>query len=169
MIRGRAVRDAVEGWVRLPTLVLGVGNSLRGDDAVGPLVCARVDGPRAVDCGDAPERYLGLAGEEWVGRVLLVDAVDFGGEVGEVVFCTSDELVERFGTTHDSGLALLTRFLEKAYGTPTALLGVQPGNTSFGAQVSAVVLAAVDEIASWLTVAASQRKPGEVETAWTRS
>ena len=169
MIRGPAVRDAVADWLRAPTLILGVGNLLRGDDGVGPLVCARVNRPEAVDCGDAPERYLGVAGEDWVGRVLLVDAVDFGGEAGDLVFCTSDELVERFGTTHDSGLALLSRFLEKEYGTPTALLGVQPGDTSFGAQVSAAVQAAVDEMSSWLTAAMSQRKPREVEAAWTRS
>ena len=149
MIQGDGAQSALVEWLDRPALILCVGNGLRGDDAAGPLVCARLGSP-AVDCGDAPERHVGLAAEPSVERVLMVDAMDFGGAPGEVAFCGSEELVERFGTTHDSGLAVLARFVQGEYGKPVAVLGIQPCDTRFGAGVSAGVLAAVDAVSAWL-------------------
>jgi len=168
VIRGERVQPALAEWLDRPALILCVGNGLRGDDAAGPLVCARLGSP-AVDCGDAPERYVGLAAEPSVERVLMVDAMDFGGAAGEVAFCHSEELVERFGTTHDSGLAVLARFVQGEYGKPVAVLGIQPCDTRFGAGVSAGVLAAVDAVSAWLRSAISRQKRGEMEAAWSRS
>jgi hydrogenase 3 maturation protease len=169
VIDGAGVRDALADWVSRPVLLLGVGNRLRGDDAAGVLLCSRLDCPNAVDCGDAPERYLGLAAHERVERVLLVDAADFGGAVGDIAFLGSGDLTERFGTTHTCGLALLSRFIREAYGKPVAVLGIQPGDTSFGASVSTAVRDTIDEIAALLKSAISQWSPGKVEAAWTRS
>jgi hydrogenase 3 maturation protease len=149
--------------------LLGVGNRLRGDDAAGALICSRLSSPSAVDCGDAPERFVGLAGDERVERVLLIDAAEFGGTVGEFAFLDSDDLTERFGTTHTSGLALLSRFIRGAYGKPVAVLGIQPGDTNLGAPVSTAVRDAIDEIAALLKGAISQWSLGKVEAAWTRS
>jgi hydrogenase 3 maturation protease len=149
--------------------VLGIGNPLRGDDAAGSLVCAGLRSPSAVDCGDAPERYVGLAGDDRVERVLLVDAADFGGNVGDIAFLASEDLVERFGTTHDSGLAVLSRFIREEHGKPVAVLGIQPADTRFGAPVSTAVREAVDQVSAVLRSAISQWNPDKVEAAWTRS
>jgi hydrogenase 3 maturation protease len=169
VIGGAAWREAAAEWVSRPVLVLGVGNPLRGDDAAGPLVCERLDSPSAVDCADAPERYVGLAGGEGVERVLLVDAADFGGRAGDIAFLAADDLVERFGTTHDSGLAVLSRFIQEEYGKPVAVLGIQPGDTRFGAQVCAAVRDAVETVSALLKSATSQWNPDKVEAAWTPS
>ena len=169
MIRGDRVEHAVAEWLGRPTLVLGVGNPLRGDDAAGSVVCAGVGSPRAVDCGDAPERYLGLAADAGVERVLLVDAMDLGGAAGEIAFCSSEDLVERFGTTHDSGLAILARFIQQEYGKPVAVLGIQPSETRFGTGMSTAVRGAVEKVIGWLQGAVWRRKPEELEAAWTCS
>jgi len=168
MIRGSEARKALADWMSAPTLVLGVGNALRGDDAVGPMVCAQVGSGEAVDCGDAPERYLGLAGETRAQRVLMVDAVDFGGETGELIFCTVNDLAERFGTTHDSGLAVLARYVEQEHGKPVAVLGVQPADTRFGAPVHRLVQAAVDQVSALLKSAMAQYEAGRMQGAWTQ-
>ena len=169
MIRGDAVEGALAGWLRGRVLILGVGNPLRGDDAAGPMVCAGVESPQAVDCGEAPERYLGLAADVRVEQVLLVDAMDFGGAAGELAFCTSEDLTERFGTTHDSGLAVLSRFVEEEYGKAVAVLGIQPSDTRFGARAGTAVRDAVCKVSAWLKDAISQCKPGEMEAAWRHS
>jgi hydrogenase maturation protease len=145
MRRGKAAEEMLVDWLRAPALVLGVGNVMLGDDGAGGAVCAAAGRPEAVDCGDAPERFLGLAGGA-AERVLFVDAVDFGGAPGEIVFCDGGELTERFGTTHTSGLALLARFIEESYGKPTAALGIQPDGTGFGAEMSGPVRAAVGRL-----------------------
>lgn|GEM_PF-495524 len=169
VIRGDQVEDAVLEWLRAPTLVLGVGNRLLGDDAAGSLVCERAGRAEAVDCGDAPERYLGLAGAEWVERVLMVDAMDFGGEAGEAAFCAAGDLRERFGTTHNSGLALLARFIEEEYGKAVAVLGIQPSDTGFGAALHPAVRATVDRVVAWLRRGVGERRAREMEAAWTQS
>ena len=166
MIRGDSAQSALADWMALPTLILGIGNPLRGDDAAGPLVCARLRSQWALDCADAPERYLGLAADARVTRVLLVDAMDFAGAPGEIAFCRSEDLAERFGTTHDCGLAVLARFVEQEYRKPVAVLGIQPSHVAFGAEVTDAVQKAVDKVSAWL-----QRglvRPG-TEAAWTHS
>lgn len=169
MIRGDTIEQALAEWLGRPTLVLGVGNPLRGDDAAGPMVCAGLRSPRAVDCGDAPERYLGLAADARVNSVLLVDAMDFGGAAGEIAFCYPEDLVERFGTTHDSGLAVLARFIQQEYGKPVAVLGIQPSQTRFGTEMSTAVRGAIEKVIAWLQGGAWRGKPEELETAWTCS
>lgn len=182
MIQGSRARGALEDWTKRPTLVLGVGNPMRGDDGIGPAVCARLAGPLVVDCGDAPERYLDLARDPRVARVLFVDAVDFGAAPGEIAFWAASDLAERFGTTHDSGLALLARYIETGCGKPVALLGVQPAATGFGASMSAAAQEAVATVGGWLrgiisagkkarrdTMARGRSTQGEMEGVWTRS
>ncbi len=178
MIRGERAQSALTEWMAEPALILGIGYPMRGDDAAGPMVCARLGSPCAVDCGDAPERFLGLAGDSRFTRLLLVDAVDFGGAAGEIAFCLSGDLVERFGTTHDSGLALLARFVEQEYGKPVALLGIQPATVRFGADMTLAVREAVDRVSAWLKTAILEwlpasggcaPLPAEMEAAWTRS
>jgi hydrogenase maturation protease len=142
---------------------------MRGDDAAGPLICDRLDFPLVADCGDAPERYMGLAGDGRVERVLLVDAADFSGEVGEMTFILAGDLVERFGTTHTSGLAVLSRFIGEAYGKPVAVLGIQPNSTAFGAAVSTAVRGTVEEVSALLNGAASRWEAGRMEAAWSPS
>ncbi len=164
MITGAAVPEALAEWLRRDTLVLGVGNRWLGDDAAGPLVAEAVAG--AVDCGDAPERFLDLAGSPEVAQVLVVDAVEVGGEPGEIVFCGREDLTERFGTTHNSGLALLARYLWEVHGKEMRVLGIQPARVGVGTEVSEAVRAAVDRAAAWLA-RAQQRE--QVETAWTQS
>jgi len=165
MIRGPEAEAALARWLEIPTLVLGVGHPQRGDDALGPLVCAEAGVPHVVDCGDAPERFLGVAGDPAVSRVLFVDAMEFGGAPGEVAFCAADELREGAGTTHTTGLALLARYLQDSYGKPVAVLGVQPGNTAFGAEMDPAVQATAARVRAALTRKASAQQ----EAAWTRS
>lgn len=181
MIRGSRARPALEEWLEEPTLILGVGNPMRGDDGIGPAICARLSGPLVIDCGDAPERYLDLARSPEIARVLIVDAVDLGGTPGEIAFCSRSDLTERFGTTHNSGLALLARYVETEFGKPVALVGVQPAGTGFGASMSAAALEAVATLGGWLNGAISAgRKPHrgaaacgsatrEMEGVWTHS
>lgn len=169
MTYGRAAGQSLRAWVEEPTLTLGIGSALHGDDAAGPMVCARVNADHAVDCGDAPERYLGRAGDPNVARVLMVDAVDFGGAPGEIAFCRLEDLTERVGTTHTTGLALLVRYLEESYDKPVAVLGIQPADTRFGADISDAVRAAVAEVSAVLKNGTGERPPAQREAAWTRS
>ncbi|MEA3312360.1 MAG: hydrogenase maturation protease, partial [candidate division WOR-3 bacterium] len=82
-------------------LVIGVGNRMRADDAVGPLAIDRLqesaDTPEnwmLIDAGEVPENALGLVEKEKPDRVLLIDACDWDAEPGEVHFFTSEEILK---------------------------------------------------------------------------
>jgi len=81
--------------MRSRTLILGLGNPLRGDDGLGPRVIAELeqrglpDGVVAVDGGTGGLgvlRYL----EEWE-RVLIVDVAEVGLQPGQFVRFTPKE------------------------------------------------------------------------------
>jgi hydrogenase 3 maturation protease len=143
-------------------VVIGVGNALRGDDAVGPLVIERlgeVAGARLFDAGPAPENFLEpIAGLE-PERILFVDACDFRAAPGEFrVFEMPD--IERLSaglvSTHTLPLTM-TAQLFAAAGARVSLLGVQPQSLGFGAPLSAPVEASLpavlDAVRAWIGAA----------------
>ena len=95
------------------TLILGLGNPLRGDDGLGPRVVEELErrglpaGVTVVDGGVGGLsllRYL----EEWE-RVLIVDVADVGREPGQFVrFSPGEARLAEGGSgfsVHDAGLA----------------------------------------------------------------
>jgi hydrogenase maturation protease len=82
--------------VHAATLILGLGNPLRGDDGVGPRVVeelARRDLPEGVTVLDGGTGGLDLLRvlERWK-RVVIVDAADMGKEPGQYTRFTPDQV-----------------------------------------------------------------------------
>jgi hydrogenase maturation protease len=152
VISGERLSDLV---VRQRALVMGVGNPLCGDDAVGSQVVARLAqrfAGRAVDAGMVPESFLGplLATE---GRpVMFVDAMDHGGLPGSWCLVRTASLEARHASTHRSSLELLGELLRRE-GVPTWVLGIQPLQLTVGAPLSPEVARTADELTQLLTAA----------------
>ena len=135
------------------TLVLGLGNPLRGDDGVGPVVIGWLrerglpSGVTVVDEGIAsPELVLTL---ESYRRAIIVDAADMGCAPGEWVRFTPDR-VQLKG--NNSALSLHTAGLADVLALGAALgqlpdeviiFGVQPAQLEWSPGLSAGVQAAV--------------------------
>jgi len=137
----------------LGTLVIGLGNPLRGDDGVGLRVVehlARRALPEQVTLLDGGAGGLELLHmmEGW-DRVVLVDAAELGRESGDVVRFTPDqvqlaETEDRF-SLHHAGLAevlALARALNQALPT-IVVFGVQPWRLEWEEGLSPAVEAAV--------------------------
>lgn len=131
-------------------LLLGVGNDLRGDDAFGPLLARRIAaaGRPAIDAGTAPENETGRVRRLAPEIVLLADAVDMGEPPGTTKLLPPDALLSDGPSTHDPGLLLLARYLERELGAEVRVLACQPAVRAFGAAPTAAVLAAVDRLAA---------------------
>jgi hydrogenase maturation protease len=88
-------------------VVIGVGNSYRRDDGVGPAVAAAVEalrlpGVRVVHC--AAETTAILDAWDGAGLAVVVDAAA-GGTPGRVSHCGIDDFVERTAvSSHELGL-----------------------------------------------------------------
>lgn len=131
--------------------IIGVGNRLRGDDAVGPAVIERlgcVEGARTFDAGPVPENYLEPVAELSPGRILFVDACDFRAEPGEFRLFEMPD-IERLGaglvSTHTLPLTV-TAQLFAAAGARVSLLGVQPASLEFDAPLSDAVSSALPAV-----------------------
>lgn len=141
-------------------VVLGVGNTLLTDDGIGVHVVRELidaaerdevcrDGVVYHDGGTIGLALLPLI--ENVGGVILVDAADFGGAVGEVRRFEGDDMdallrVNR-STPHEIAVSdlILTAELIGTKPERRALVAIQAGDITLGAEPQAVVLAAVPE------------------------
>lgn len=141
-----------------PTLVIGVGNRDRGDDAAGPEVCDRVangSGGR-IRTVVLESSAIDLAARwDSADRVVIVDAGRPAGEPGRVT--EYDALVERFAvpggaSTHSIDVAGGIELARALGRLPAALTVVAIEGVSFDFRVPPVppVLRSIDETAARL-------------------
>jgi hydrogenase 3 maturation protease len=138
-------------------VVLGVGNRMRGDDAVGPLVAEGLlerGFERAFDCGTAPENFVGPVSRLDPSDVLFVDAVDFASSPGEVRLMGGESLAPRTASTHAPGLGPLADLLSAEHRCACWVLAVQPETLRWGGDVSEAVARSIERIVAspvWAT------------------
>jgi hydrogenase maturation protease len=139
------------------TLVLALGSSLRGDDAVGPRVLEALGAlPPLPDVDLVDGGLLGvetILAFEGYQRVFVVDAADFGKSAGTWVRVEGKSLLSGraplAGTLHGVGLADALELADALDLLPLELVlyGVQPQSLEHGAPLSSPVCEAVPQVA----------------------
>ncbi|RKY33311.1 MAG: hydrogenase 3 maturation endopeptidase HyCI [Candidatus Omnitrophota bacterium] len=121
-------------------VVVGIGNTMRSDDGVGPILAERIKDkvPFSVfNVGQTPENYLEKIIREEPDTILLVDALDFGGKPGEIrIFDGKDLETTNLFFTHNSSITLLINYLKSNLSTDIIILIIQPKTIDFGEQLS---------------------------------
>ncbi len=124
-------------------VIAGIGNPLRGDDAVGSFIAKslrdKIDA-MVIDCEDSPERYLGKIIKYDPCTVLLIDAIDMNLEAGSVIFLEGKDLEVRKIYSHNPSLKLHVHFVSKNINARIYILGIQPESTKLGSPLSKKVL-----------------------------
>ena len=141
-------------------LLLGVGNRLRGDDAVGSLLIERLQGKvdiPMIDAGDVPENYLGPIEEFGAELVLVVDAAEMGAQAGDVALFDIEQVGGMSVSTHSANLGLLFQVIPPETRPGVLLLGVQPGNMEFGEELSEPVRATLESLAEMLVLSLNEK------------
>jgi len=142
----------------MSTAVIALGNPLRGDDGIGPVLLERLrerdlsTGVELRDLGDGGFDLLHALSD--ADRTVIVDAVRFGGDPGEyAVFEPNDvAAVHESRGSHDSDLFELLELAAARGESPerVVLFGVQPGDVRDGEQLSASLRAVLPELADAL-------------------
>lgn len=152
------LRRALRGRVA----IVGIGNELKGDDAVGPRVARSLDGcmdARVFDAGVAPENWLGPISGCEPNTVLIIDAVELGAEPGDIELMDPAALAAGGASSHALSPAMFVGLLRERSGAEVLILAVQPEHTEFGCRLSDAVNGAaqqiVDCVRSVLTLNAS--------------
>lgn len=150
--------DLLKGKV----VIVGIGNTLRGDDAFGPLlVSALKDKTDAIciDAGTAPENYVGKIVRESPDTVLVADVIDGGLRMGDFEILDKSEILQTGFSTHDLSPKMVIEFIEDQTRAQIYMLGVQAKHLNIGDAPSTEVLQALKTIETLITEAIGARDP----------
>lgn len=131
-------------------LVITVGNLLRSDDGAGPYIAEQAKRPKngiiILDAGERPEDIVWQAIEFMPGRVVIIDAADFGGEPGEVHAIPEEFMPENPISTHRFPLRVISRLVTEDTGATVDFICIQPESVGFGEGLSDTVRSSAEEI-----------------------
>ncbi len=132
------LEKALKKWLKncRKLAILGIGNPLRRDDAVGLRIVEELKGKvsenvKLIECRETPELFTGKLKQVKPSHVLMVDAADFEAEAGEARLFSIDEISGLAISTHAMPLYMLAEFIQKSLGAEVKLLGVQPKIVEF--------------------------------------
>jgi hydrogenase 3 maturation protease len=133
--------------------VVGVGSTLRADDAAGMMIAERLleeypreAHPRLLVCpGEtAPENYSGCIRAFKPTHILVIDAADVGLAPGEIVEIPPETVGGPAFLSHMLPLKVMINYLADGTDAKSALLGIQVQSMQFDGPMTTAVLNAVD-------------------------
>jgi len=157
-----SLRDVITSG-SAPVHLVGVGNSLRTDDAVGleiisalrsRLGAAPTRGLRVHPISAMPERLLSRLASK-PGLIVVFDAVESSQGAGTVVFTRLSDTKYGFFATHNVPLQLIPGI--RSRGDGVFILGVQPESLEVGEGLTGKVSASARRIADVVAEAAEGR------------
>jgi hydrogenase maturation protease len=157
----RDLRQQLQSSLGGRVCFMGLGSADGGDDGFGVRLAetlARTGVPDVVMAGTAPEQRVGRCVDKGFDHLVFLDAVDFGGAPGSVVFLNAQEMAARFPqvSTHRLSLGLLAKYAESGGTLRAWLLGAQPGSLKRSPALSPAVQTALGILAELIDSVASQ-------------
>jgi len=129
--------------------IVGIGNVIKGDDGAG---CVVVEGLRGkiempvVDCAEVPENYGGWVEKRNLESVVYIDAIDFGGEAGEVRVVPLEKMMMSASSTHSLSLHYMILFLKNEWDGDPIMVGIQPKSMELDDGLSEEVRGGVERL-----------------------
>jgi len=143
----RQIIDRLNRLGGTKTLIIGIGNALKGDDAAGPIVCERLRGKisaEIIDAGTVPENYIQPVIEKAPDNLLVIDAIDFGAPPGELRIFQPEQLNSLVISTHTLSPRIFVDMIKQSVDVKVLFLGVQPAKIVLGQPLSAEVDEAIE-------------------------
>jgi hydrogenase 3 maturation protease len=132
------------------TLIIGIGNLLKGDDGAGPLVCEQLGranvSAELIDAGTVPENYIQIIIKKAPRNLLVIDAIDFGAMPGTVKIFKPQQLNSHAISTHTLSPRLFVDMVCRSIKLDVYFVGIQPAQTQLGQSVSGQVSQAIQQL-----------------------
>lgn len=145
--------EAIQTRLKGKVVILGIGNTLRADDAAGSLLARRLKDRlpfSVIDAGVSPENYLEKITQHKPDTLVIIDAVDFGGAPGEFKVLKADEIkTANLFTTHNASLALTINYLQNNLKVDIIILIIQPKSLKLSETLSPEVAEALNRLEGW--------------------
>lgn len=125
--------------------IIGLGNMLKSDDNIANLVLDRLNQKNKVliKAGTNPENFISKIKD--AEKVVFIDAVDFGGKVGEVRLFDLNEIQNTLTTTHNIPISMIQKFFPEKR---IKIIGIQPKKIEHGTELSDEIKKRFKEIVS---------------------
>jgi len=144
------IRSALRKFSNSKTVIVCIGNILKGDDGTGPVLYEKLKGKIScdiIDAGTVPENYIQTIVKKNPGNVLVIDSVDFGGVSGEIKIFKDDNVPEIAISTHVLSPKLFFDAVKSQCQADIFLVGIQPESTALNQKLSDSVNKSVTELA----------------------
>ncbi len=140
----------LENYIDKDTVILGIGSELKSDDQAGVYITeaiSKIGKYNVIVAGPTPEHWTGFIVNRGYKKLLIIDAVIFGGNPGEIQVLSINDISERFGLTHSSSLHLFSDFLIKEGKIQSIkILAIEPESVDIGAELSMKVKKSAEKI-----------------------
>ncbi len=147
------LKSTIKNRIKGHVAVVGIGNIIRGDDALGPkfieiLKSRSLESVSLFDCGTAPENYIFPILSSSCDTVMLVDAADLKVAPGSIRIFDLDEITNVSFSTHNPSPRLFIDLLTTGKESLNIfVVSVQPKSTNLGEGLSKEVLRGLDVLA----------------------
>lgn len=142
-------------------VIMGIGNTLRGDDGLGPmlidmiydkLVTSDIDSDEIylLNAATAPENHTVEIRQINPTHLIIVDAVEFDQEAGSFIIVDKKQIDTFNFSTHTMPISFLINYLEDSVGCKILTLGIQPKDMKLVNIISDEVKESLDELSSKL-------------------
>jgi hydrogenase 3 maturation protease len=134
-------------------VIVGIGNTLKGDDGAGPLVCEQLSGKvcaEVIDAGTVPENYIQKIIKNAPRNLLVIDAIDFGAPAGTFKIFKPEQLDSFVLSTHTLSPRLFVDLVWKEIKVDVNFIGIQPAQMQLGQPQSEPVHEAIQWLADTL-------------------
>jgi hydrogenase 3 maturation protease len=136
------------------TVIVGIGNILKGDDGAGPMVCQQLQQAKVcaelIDAGTVPENYIQRIINKTPQSLLIIDAIDFQASPGTIEIFRPERLNSTVFSTHTLSPRLFAEMVSQNIEVDVYFAGIQPAHTRLGDSMSPQVCQAVRQLAQTL-------------------
>jgi hydrogenase 3 maturation protease len=137
------------------TIIVGIGNILKGDDGAGPLICQQLKQAKIsaelIDAGTVPENYIQPIIRKAPQNLIVIDAIDFGDEPGSIKIFKPEQLDSIVISTHSLSPGLFADLVCKDISVDVYFVGIQPAQIMLDQPVSKEVKVAIQQLSEVLT------------------
>ena len=153
------IENSLRGWLSdaRKVVVAGIGNPLRKDDFVGVKVVRNLQNKDSqsvylIECETVPESFIESITDFKPSHILIIDAALLNLKPGSSKLVKPDQMAERLPiSTHALPLRIFCEYLANTTKAKIALLLIQPGDTSFGEDLTAGVKETAEHLANLLS------------------
>ncbi len=144
------------------TVIVGIGNTLKGDDGAGPLVCEQLKHAKVsaelIDAGTVPENYIHTIIKKAPQNMLVIDAIDFGATPGTIRIFETELLSPHVISTHSLSPRLFVDMVCQEISIDVYFIGIQPAQIQLSLPLSQQVKLAIKQLSQTLAEIFPPRK-----------